>query len=191
MEEDELKGLWKNTPGKININSQQILDEMNLEIAKMETSIKRRNMREIIAAILVIIFFSIQAYRFESWIESLASILIVLAAVFIIVKLMITQNAQKRADISTSIKEQMVSDREYLKKEQKLLKNVLYWYILPIFIPIIMISCANGISWFTGFIYIPLVTIFFIGIYYANQKAAEKFDPILDNLNKSIKEMEG
>lgn len=192
MHDKDLKNLWKDAPekGVVQFDHQQILTDMNVQIEKIEKSIKRRNVVEIIAAVLIIILFGRTYFQSDFGLQQIGAGLAVLAAIFIIYKLLKVQLSRKSTDVSVSIKEQLLASKTYLKREQNLLENVVYWYILPLTIAILLMALGGGGSYLFKMIYIPLVLGFAFFLYWLNQKAARKFDPYLTQLDEAIAGME-
>ncbi len=192
MHDKDLKNLWKDAPekGVVEFNHQQILKDMNVQIEKIEKSIKQRNVLEIIAALFIIVFFGRSCLQSDFGLQQVGAGLAVIAAVFIIYKLLQVQLSKKSADVSMSIKEQLLASKAYVKQEQDLLKNILYWYILPLTTAILLMALGGGGSFLFKMIYIPLVLGLALFVYWLNQKAARKFDPYLTQLDEAIAGME-
>ena len=192
MNDKDLKNIWKNAPEKeqIQFDKHKILNDMNVELKKIDNSIKWRNVREIIAALIaVFIFARTFLYTDSLWVKVGAG-LIIPAALFVIYKLLAVRNSQQSIDHSTSIKDQLLQTRDYLTREQNLLKNILYWYILPLMIPVVIMNFGiSGLSFF-GLIYLAIVGAFSYFVHYLNQKGAKKFDPYIDQINEKIKQLE-
>jgi len=192
MNDNELKQIWKDTPNTedVQFNHQQILEDMNAKIQKIDRSIKWRNVTEILAGVIIAIFFSIQFFRYESDMEKFGAALVVPAALFIIYKLLETRRSQKPVDVSTSIKEQLVNKRDYLKREQKLLKDVLYWYLLPLMIPLLIMVLGRGGFSTNKLVYLISVFLMTYFIYRLNQKGAEKYNPYIEQIEEAIEQLD-
>jgi len=192
MNDNELKKIWQDTPHTENVqfNNQQILNDMNTSIQKLDRSIKWRNVREIAAAIFVIVFFAVQFFRFENDLAKLGAALVVPAALFVIYKLLEVRRSQKSVDVSTNIKEQLTDTRNYLKREQQLLKDILYWYILPLMIPVVIMSIGlDGFS-VSNLVYLFTVFLFSVFVYWLNQRGAQQFDPYIEQVEEAIQQLE-
>ena len=59
MLEQELKNIWQNSPQKeiVKFEKSKLLIDLNYDLNKFEKSIKNRDRREIVAAIIVFIVF--------------------------------------------------------------------------------------------------------------------------------------
>lgn len=192
MDDKELKQIWKDTPhtDDVQFNHQQILKDMNITIQKLDRSIKWRNVIEIAAGVFIAVFFGIQFFRFENDVEKFGAALVVPAAFFIIYKLLETRRSRKPVDVSASVKEQLVSKRNYMKREQKLLKDVLYWYLLPLMIPLVIMTLGrSGFSTYS-LVYLTIVGLMTYFIYRLNQKGAQRFDPYIEKIEEAIEQLD-
>ncbi len=192
MEDNELKNIWKNAPEKehIQFDQHKILNDMNLELKKIDNSLKWRNIREIGVGIFLIVLFGMRFFSAQSGLEKLGILLIILATLFIIYKLVTVRNSKQSIDHSISIKDQLLQTRNYLKREQNLGKNILYWYILPIVIPLIIMSLGcYGLSPF-GVIYLLSIGALSYFMYYLNQRGVKKLDPYITQIEEKIQQLE-
>ncbi len=191
MLDKDLKNLWNNAPqkGNVQFDKQKILNEMNTEIQKIDRSIRNRNLRETFAALLVILMFGWSFFTTDVLISKIGMGAVVLGAAFIIYKLYAVRKSRQPVDVSTDVKTQLVASRDYLKKEQNLLQNVLYWYILPLAAPILFIGIVNG----SPLLFKVIYSLFVIGlsffVYWLNQKAAKGFDPNIAQLEEAIEKL--
>lgn len=193
MHDDELKKMWQSAPQQEFvqfINSKENLKDMNAKIQKLDRAIEWRNLREITVAVLLIAVFLRTFFVAESGLLKLGSGMVVLGILFIIYKLVAARLSRKLPDVSVSIREQLEHSRTYLSTERKLLDNILYWYILPITIPcIIMVISYEWQIWAkVGYILIVGCIMFFA--YRLNKKGTKQFDEPIRELNEAIKQLE-
>jgi len=157
MSEDELKAIWKASNDRmhaINLNSIN-LNTMNQAMKRFENRISRRNTREINIAIIGILIFSMIAYFTAEPLKKMGAILLICYAISVIYYIRKPKEKQPRFDITSSIREQLLDYQEYVMEERKLLKNVFYWYLLPMF---------PGLTLFTLDWIWPAKLIYFIGM---------------------------
>jgi len=192
MKDNELKKIWKDASvdDRIQLNHQNILNNMTNANQKIDRQIKWRNIAEIGASIFVIFIFSRIAFNAKDGLVKFGAALVIPAAIFIIYKLISVQNKRKPNGIALSIKDQLIHRKNYLIKEKALLKNIFYWYILPLTIPMILISIGSSVFFIATFLYLCLVVGFSYFIFWLNQKAAKKFDPHIEQLEKAIQQLE-
>jgi hypothetical protein len=193
MLEQELKNIWQNSPQKeiVKFEKSKLLIDLNYDLNKFEKSIKNRDRREIVAAIIVFIVFIYYAYSYSQPLAKIGAIIICLASIFIIYQLKQVQKFKKPVDLTLSMKQQLIETRIFITKEMKLSDNILFWYILPLSLGMIVFTMGLNISlnWFL--INFPLFVTINIGAYILNkQTVKKKFLPLLKNISSSIKELE-
>jgi len=189
MNDNELKKIWKDVANNNNIqfNHQKILNDMNNANQKLDRQIKWRNVREIGAAIFVIIAFSLMFFLIENYLVKLGAILVVFATIFIIFKLLQVRNKKQFNTIIFSIKDQLIHRKKYLQHEQALLKNIAYWYLFPLLIPIIIMEIGFGIF---SLMHLLILGVSSFGLYVLNQKGAKKFDTYIEEIEHAIQQLD-
>lgn len=136
MEEQDLKNIWKNAASldTISIENNQLIKELNSKITNIQKSIRRRDLREIIACIIGIIIFSYLLIEIPFLITKLACVLSILWSLFVIYK----SNKSKKQNVtnilSLSISKQLLHQEKVMLAQQKLLNTAVYWYSIPSFI---------------------------------------------------------
>ena len=191
--EQELKNIWQGSPQKeiVKFEKSKLLIDLNHDINKFEKSIKNRDRREIVAALIVIPVFIYYAYFYSHPLAKIGAIIISIAAFFVIYKLKQVQKIKKPIDITLSTKDQLIETRTYITKEMKLLDNILYWYLLPLSFGLVVFMMGLNMSLKKLLIEISIFVVLNIGIYILNkQSVKKKFLTIINNINSSIKELE-
>lgn len=192
MNDNQLKEAWQKLAidkEKINFKSPNLRSNMEQEIKKFEKRIRLRNRKEIITAAGLLIFFVALAISSDGY-QRIGSILLIGYFIWVIYYLTKANLQQPVFGISKSIKEQLIEYRSYVLLQRNLIKNVLYWYILPILPGIIFLwlSFESKVVVATS----ALISIFiFTYIYRLNQRAAkENYDYLLSQLNQAIQNLE-
>ena len=193
MEDENLKKIWqdKNIPTeKIIIHPLNLTTTMDTQLQKFEKDIKKRNNREIGVAMVLIPIFGYYAYSIPPTLSKIGSVLLVLYALFVIYKLKKVNKNKPSSDTSSSIKAYLVSYKSYIAQERLLLKNVLYWYLLPAIPGMVLFKAGFGFSG-GSLLYGLGVCALCIGVYLFNQKAVrEQFDPLLVDISEAIRQLE-
>jgi hypothetical protein len=192
MLDQELKNIWQNSPQKeiIKFEKSKLLIDLNNDLNKFEKSIKYRNIREVLAAIFVIVVFAYYAYLYTQPLAKIGATMICLAGAFIIFKLMQTQKYKSPVNLSLSMKDQLIETEVYVTKEMKLLDNILYWYLLPLSFGLLIFTMGLNMSLQRLLIIVPGFILLNVGIYIANKLTVKKkFLPLISNINGSIKEL--
>lgn len=192
MTEQELKQIWQDGLAieKINIQSPKFLSNMDKEFKRFEKRIDRRDNREIIAFVFSILFFGgMLAIRGFTLLENIGFGLLIAYSLLVIYILLKVKKSKPVFSISQSVKEQLINYKSYVRSQQKLLENVLYWYLLPMLPGMILLYMNRGASIIIGGSFI--VALIFFGIHKLNKRAAdENFNPLLEEISLAIKRLD-
>jgi len=192
MSDKELKQMWAGTPIEENIqfNHQKFIKDINTANQKFDKKIKWRNIIEIAACIFVIVAFSRIFFIDDNYLVKFGAIVAVITSFYIMYNWLKVQSSSKPNGLYLSIKEQLVHRQTYLKSEQQLLKNIFYWYLLPLVISLtIMTIGAFGLSIFS-LIYLCCSAGLCYFLFWLSQKAAKKIDPYIEQIEQAIQQFE-
>lgn len=193
MHDDELKKMWQSaSPQDVIqfINSTKNLKEMNAKIQKLDRAIERRNLREIVICAILLIGLGAGFFIETSLIAHVCFAVLILVTVFIAYKWLAVRTSRKLPDASMSIREQFVNDYNYFTAERKLIKNIAYWYILPIIIPIIVYALSWQLPIWMKALYIVIVVLTGWLTYRFTMKWAKQFDAPIQELEEAIQQLE-
>jgi hypothetical protein len=203
MIEQEIRNIWKNA-GKaeqIKLDLSKLLIELNGRLKEVNQNIKKRDFREIAAALigipLHIYFFVLVPFP----ITRIGLVLIIAWFFYIIFKLKSTSKLSKGIDLKDTYINQLKQQKMYLKAQAKLLDTVLYWYLIPPFLGnvICIFGAENqeayGIdNWLVNSLPLELsdklstitfLAVFYGFIYWMNKKAAKKnIKPIIEDIKR-------
>jgi len=192
MLENELEIIWKNSTKAevVKIDKPEFLTDIDLQLKYFDKNIKKRDRREYIAAAIVTLTFGTGFFFFTGILSKLG---LLLGALYGILVIIVLQNAKKQKpdNYSLPIKEYLVQHRKYLVKERNLLKNVIYWYILPPFIGSVLFCIGQYTGVIQFIISITIVSGINVYIYFLNKAAVRKvFDPLIKKIDKTIEDLE-
>lgn len=165
------------------------VDVIRHRATKFEHKISRRNLRESIAGLLVIVLF---AYCFTTtheialrttWGLFIAGVLVVL----INLRLQASGRTMPAEMGSASCLEFFQSE---LERQRDALKNVWKWYLAPVIPGYVALNVAFVFGFrYAGLGRLVLLDLFFIGlfvgIWWLNQKAAQRLQHSIDELSKN------
>ncbi len=192
MKDEDLKSLWK----KNNPEEQLIFDHLKLseimeqKVQKFEKDIQRRNLREILAALVIIVFFTYQLFSTINPGVKIGSGLLVMAGILIIIKLVMTRNSKPTISFQASVKEHLEQTKTYLMNEKKLLDSVMFWYILPLMIPLAIITYSNPYHFIIKMAYVIFIIGVSVFVYLWNRKAGKEIQVQIIEMDKAIAGME-
>lgn len=187
MLDNELKKLWKDASGAelVKLNKAKLLLDMNKALISFDKTIKQRNMREIWVAILVMPIFALTAWFAPNYISKAGALLVIPACIYIIHKLRGVRK-MKKEDNSAPLHLYLLQYRNYISREMELLSTVLYWYILPLLLPLSIFII--GLKRYPSMLVLLAVGCF---AYYVNKREIKRyFIPLLKQIDTDIANIE-
>lgn len=196
MIDDELKKIWQTSPlqEQVKLEESSFMTEVQSNVDRFHKNMKWLYLRESISVILMIPIFAIYAFVFPHMLTKIASVLIMLWAVYIWV-VIVRVKKKKPAQYSDNYLEYMHRTKAYLELQKKLRDKVLYWYALPLlsFSFLFMIGLSADKPNQTNYLIIAGVVCVAIGIiiYALNKISVKRFvQPKLTKVNELIKTLE-
>ena len=194
MIEEELIKIWKSSPNqeRVKFEKSRLMMDVQSSTDRLHRSIKYRDMMEQIAAIIVIPIFAYYVYLVPPMVSKIASALVVLWAIFVILRLRKAKK-NKPGALTESYLDYLYKTRDYFEVQKQMIDSVLYWYILPAWTIVTMFVA--------GFIGVPgklkwmiqtetLNTIIGVIAYFLNKRAVKKqFMPRLTKIDELINVM--
>ena len=187
---DPLRDLWATDQGDKFTMS---ISDLTARSDRFHSRIKRRNLIEYLAAIIVIAAFGWIAMVAPAGLVRIGAILIMAAAAYISWKLHQLGSAEA-APRATSAETLANHHRDELVRQRDALKSVWRWYLLP-FVPGVTVfsigtalesAAASGAPiWVTlaiSSISLGIMAVVFYAIYALNAHAAKKLDTEIDAL---------
>jgi len=187
---DELQETWQSQQSsfKIKIDSDLLLKEIQRNKKHFEYTVLWRDLREIVAGLAVAIFFLYYGLKSDAcaWALLLLAFLCAGVVVFLIADRLVQK--KKKPRFGDSLVDCIQSSLANVEHQVWLLKNVLWWYLLPpgigivIFVGSVMLKIiqnvrGKGLVDILLFLFAYLVGSFllFWGVYYLNQWAVRKY----------------
>lgn len=139
---NNLQTLWQNQP----IEPTQLSpEEIRVKAARFQRTVRYRNLREYIAAVVVIVLFSRYAWNANTWLAQVASALIVAGALYIMFQLY-TRAASLRGPGAESGAETAESCARFhlreLERQRDMLRTIWRWYLGPL-VPGVLVMFLN------------------------------------------------
>jgi hypothetical protein len=185
MSDDELKKLWQSGKQDNAPDTMVLLKRTRQELERLRRTISKRNRLEIGTAIVLMPVFALIAVFIPAILSKIGAALIVPACLFVIYKLKRTKKLLPVDDSSATLSEYLAQHRSYVFAEMKLLDSVLYWYLLPLMVP--MLLFCIGLQHYRFAFGGVLLTI---AVYALNKYVARKdFMPRIARLDKDIAEL--
>lgn len=192
MNDDQLKEAWhklgSNAPD-ISFDSTNLGVTMEQEINRFEKRIRDRDRREIMTASALLLFVLLLVITSDGY-QKVGFILLCGYLAWVIFYLTRAKLRKPGFSISKSLKEHLVDYRSYVLLQQRLVRNVLYWYILPL-VPGMLFLCLNLESTFLRVAVLSGNVLILVYVYRLNQRAAkENYTDLLMELDQAIQNLE-
>ncbi len=188
MIEQELINIWKysSKQEQVKFDKSKLLIDLQTNLDKIEKSLKSRDRRELIPAIVMIPVFGFIAFFIPFILSKIGAALIVLWCIYLIIRI---KNLKKYKPIvpSETYLNYLYKTREYFLIQKKMLDTSLYWYILPCLTGVLLFLIGFNMSY-------ERLTVNIIGtiglgaiIYIMNKRAVKKeFDPVINKIDEII-----
>lgn len=196
IEEDELINIWQSSSNqeRIKFEKSKLILEMKSSLDRFHKSIKYRDLRELIGAIVVIPIFLYMAYAIPYTLSKIAAFLIVLIAIYVNIKLR-SLNKHKPNTLTDSYIDYLYQCKNYLSLQKKLLDTAPYWSLLPVLTCAVLFILGVIINVGVQPLNLIIASVIIIGcgifIYFYNKWYLKKhYIPRLKKMNELIKAME-
>ncbi len=200
MNLDDFQKSWQSQDAAktISINADVLLNEVRRNQKEFHHTILRRDMIEVgVAAVLVPLF------TYWGWKGQWTSYLVAFGCFVVGAYFLVDRWRQKKKtpNVRGSLKECATASLAEVNHQVWLLKNVLWWYLSPLYVPIIMFfgetawktqgpAGAKIIVALTTLFLAGFATVLYAGIYWLNQFAVRKsLEPRRQELEKLLNEL--
>jgi len=189
MNLDEMKQAWQEDPAP-GSPPPGLVAQVRERSAKLDRTIRRRDRRETAAAVLLALFF-LAALPSSGPLTRVGILLIVATAVLIVVKLRRARRGAATVDPGAPLTISLERERERVGAQIRLLRTVLWWYILPLAVGVVLVF-GGGVGW--G----PLAAAYFMAVavgawivHALNQRAVQsELVPRYEELDALVRQLE-
>jgi hypothetical protein len=188
---DDFKDAWRAADdAEPALSDDELLRLVKARAEAFDEKVRRRDRREGIAAALVFLFFSLQLLD-PSWIVRAGALIVMGSSVFVYWTLRRARTGHSLPDADRPVADAIRAERAKVDEQIRLLDNVLWWYLLPPGVGLLLVVVGDaGLSWFTlG--YGLVVGALGGGIYYLNQrKVRTHLRPRREELTRLLRRVE-
>jgi uncharacterized membrane protein len=137
MLETELKEIWKNSSAeeRIKFDLSRLIIDVNEKVSKLEQAIRSRDIADLVTSLVSIPIFGFLAYVVPFPVTRIGILLAMVGFIWNIIAKRIHQKKKQPVSATTSFREQLAVQKSRLLQEIRLSDTVLYWFLLPGFIP--------------------------------------------------------
>lgn len=174
MHDDALKELWRGQP----MGARPVLpDELQMASLKrrmksFDRTIVRRDVVEVAACLLVIAFFSWELlFREQSALSRGGCSVLIASSVFIVWTLIGSKRRWPGPDPVAPVIEAVKSELGKVESQIGLLKTIVWWYLLPLFVGVVMCHLGTALPLTIKLINLAVTAGIFVFIYRLNQNA--------------------
>jgi len=186
----DLKSLWRNQPTE---DRPVTLDNIRKNAETFQAQIRRRNLREIIAAGAVLLVFGFYTWVLPGWMIKTGSLLAMVGTLWIVWQL--RRRASGAALPENSGMALVEFHRQELVRQRDAAKSVAWWYIAPVIPGAVMMSLGRyfqihapgrTLAWDHQIVILcsAIVALTFAIIWLLNAWAAERLQRRIDELDK-------
>jgi Flp pilus assembly protein TadB len=186
----DLKRLWRNQPTE---DRPVTLDTIRENAETFQRQIRRRNLRETLAAVAVVLVFGLYVWVFPGWMIKTGSVLAIAGTLFIVWQL--RRRAAANVLPEGSALTLLEFHRQELMRQRDAARSVGLWYIAPVVPGAVLMSLGRyfqfhapgrTIAWDHQVIILCtlIVALVFAIVWLLNVWAAERLQRRIDELDK-------
>jgi Flp pilus assembly protein TadB len=179
---ENLKSLWQNQSVE---PVQMSLEEIRKKAEIFQKRIRNRNFREYAASVVVFVAFGFYTWRFPD--IRVGSAMIFAATIYMVYQLH-TRGAAKTLPASMALDTCFEFHRRELERQRDLLRDIWKWYLLP-FVPGLLAFIGVPLlhlspdKWLRVLPFVVLCAGFYYAVWRLNQRAANKLQRQIDELD--------
>ena len=193
MNDDELKKLWQQQPlRKSEVSPTQLISAMHKQTGQLRRTLNARDLRELAAGAFVIIVFGIFYFTvYRTAVSRLGDLIVIGGAIFIAWKLVHTRRLTPPAPPGATVVESLQAELNAVRAQSRMLGSVLWWYLLPLAIGVLLCSWGSGGGLVGNIGYTIFVIALNACIYWLNRQArAKQLFPVEAQLEALIRSAE-
>jgi hypothetical protein len=174
MNIDESIERWRKSEGEGDTpprpSDAAILEQVRKRSGEFDRTVRARDRRELIAALLVLVVFAPLAIDWP-WLSRIGGAVVLVSAIVMFLRMRRARRLPSEVLADRPIAEVLRAELAYLDGQIRLLETVLWWYVLPLAIgPVLIVAGMRGVSWLTlG--YAVIVAAIGWGVYALNRHA--------------------
>lgn len=191
MNEQELKQLWQQQPltAPPKEAPQELPVVMEQRMKQFGRTIFWRDVREVAACVFIVCAFLPNLFRPASVLTKTGCVVLVLSAIYIGCRLVLSKRRGDRQLITHSIRSYLLDERRKVDVQIHLLRTVLWWYILPLYIGAVMVVMGYTAGMAFKVIFSLGYAVVCAGIWWLNQYAVKKsLLPLKADIEETLQE---
>jgi len=176
MNEQELKQLWQKqpVPEPAPTSTNAMIEQMNQKMRKFNRTLLWRDARELIACVFIIVWFGLNLRHAHSTLTKVGDIVLVLSGLFIGANLLAARRSNRAFRTPTSVRDFLGGELDRVNRQIKLLRTVLWWYLLPLFCGVSLFSIGANLDLVIEIPVLSTYALTFGFVYWINGYAVRK-----------------
>ncbi len=190
MNLDEMSQAWRDDPATAP-PSPEVVAGVRARAEELDRTLRRRDRRETVVAVAVSLLF-LAAFPVSGLVTRVGILVTVAAAIFIVFVLRRARRGEGTPDPDAPLLVVLHRERERVGAQIRLLRSVVWWYILPIGVGVMLIF-GGGVGWGPLTMgYGAAVVVLGWVVHALNQKAVRtELVPRHEELDSLLRELEG
>lgn len=171
---------------------EEVLSDVKERSEEYDRTIFWRDVREIGAAVLVGGLFGWWAVSAEALLARIGALIVVAGAALVVWKLRRARGPDAEELAGRPVRERLEAELEKVETQIELLESVLWWYLGPVGLGLVVIVLSGGVEgWFEP-VYLTGLVAFFGVVWWLNQQAVEcTHRPRRDELARLLRRLDG
>lgn len=187
MEFEDLPALWRSRKEPASQESAGLPARIVERSRKLEALVRRRDRLETGVALAIAPFFAAVLVLSTSSVGRIGAAILVLSCVFIPLRLARARRLFRPAGPDSPLRDFLAAERERLLAQRRLLRSIVWWYLLPLGIGVVLLFGSRSSALATA-VYAAIVLALYAGIYRLNQRAvATELDPRLVEVDEMLR----
>lgn len=194
MKLDDYREAWREQElsGGDEPDEEELLDWVQEQSEAFERRIRRRDLLETVAAVLVAGLFGYEAATSASWLVRIGAAIIVLGSGFVVWWLRRARTSGPERAADRSVADRLRAERERVEIQIRLLESVVWWYLAPPTVGATLFIVGLDAGTAATLTSLAVVAAVFGFIWYLNRRAVRThLRPRRDELNRLLEGLEG
>ena len=190
MNDLELKLLWQKQalPAHAPVVDASLVENMQKRMKRFDRTLFWRDARELAACGVVAFWFGRSLTSQPSVTTRLGAVVVILSCLFIAWRLISARRSQRSFPARDSVAEFLSVEVAKVSRQIRLLQSVLWWYILPIYVGVALISFGGPAGLMAKAVFMVVLVLSGGFLHWINQYAVRKtLLPLKHELEATLK----
>lgn len=190
---DDYREAWQEQNGSLEAgpDEAELLADVQERAEAFDRKIRRRDLMELLAAVLVVPAFAYELATAGSWLTGAGALVVILSSLFILLWLWRARHRSRRPTAGRPVAERLRILRDRVDAQVELLESVLWWYFLPLGVGVVLFMAGQSGPWFTAVGALG-VLLLYGWLWRLNQRAVRRdLWPRREQLTRLLRQLDG